>query len=154
MASNNSRSFETIVLPRWLRWTLYATTAVLFATGALWLAVHFGLKQGGADDLPHPAEPWILRVHGLAMMVGLFVYGSLLRVHMINAWKLRRNRNTGLLVASVIALLAITGYMLYYVGGETTRPIISIGHWAIGLVIGGLLPFHVWQGRRTRNAPD
>ena len=154
MASNSSRSYETIVLPRWLRWTLYATTAVLFATGALWLAVHFGLKQGGADDLPHPAEPWILRVHGLAMMVGLFIYGSLLRAHMVNAWNLRRNRNTGLLVASMLALVTITGYMLYYVGGETTRPIISIVHWAIGLVIGGLLPFHVWHGRRARNAPD
>ena len=102
--------------------------------------------------MPHPAEHWILRVHGLAMLVGLFVYGSLLRAHMINAWKLRRNRNTGLLVASVLALLTVTGYMLYYVGGETTRPIISIVHWVIGLVIGGLLPFHVWHGRRARNA--
>lgn len=153
MASNSSRSYESIILPRWLRWTLYLTTAVLFVTGVLWLAVHFGLKQGGANDLPHPAEPWILRAHGLAMMVGLFVYGSLLRAHMVNAWKLRRNRNTGLLVVTVLAVLTITGYMLYYVGGETTRPIISIVHWAIGLVIGGLLPFHVWHGRRNRSVP-
>lgn len=154
VASSSNRSYETIILPRWLRWTLYLTTLALFVTGALWLVVHFGLRQGAADDLPHPAEPWILRLHGLAMMIGLFVYGSLLRAHMINAWRLRRNRSTGLLVATVFALLTVTGYMLYYVGGETTRPIISVAHWAIGLVIGGLLPFHVWQGRRIRSAPD
>lgn len=151
MASNTNRSYETIILPRWLRWTLYLTTAVLFVTGGLWLIVHYGLKQSGAEDLPHPAEPWILRAHGLAMIVGLFVYGSLLRAHMINAWKLRRNRSTGLLVVTVLALLTITGYMLYYVGGETTRPIISVAHWTIGLVIGGLLPFHIWHGRRDRS---
>jgi len=152
MASNNNRSGDTIILPRWLRWTLYLTTGVLFATGALWLVVRYGLRQGVADDLPHPAEPWILRVHGFAMMVGLFVYGSLLRAHMVNAWKLRRNRTTGALVATVLALLTLTGYLLYYVGGETTRPVISVAHWTTGLVIGGLLPFHIWRGRRDRSA--
>jgi hypothetical protein len=38
------------------------------------------------------------------------------------------------------------------VGGETTRPIVSVAHWVIGLAIGGLLPLHIWQGRRSRNA--
>jgi hypothetical protein len=154
MASNNNNTNKPIILPCWLRWTLYLTTVVLFATGGLWLIVHYGLKQRGADGLPHPAEPWILRVHGLAMMVGLFVYGSLLRAHMINAWKLQRNRSTGVLVVTVLALLTMTGYLLYYVGGETTRPIISVAHWAIGLVIGGLLPFHIWHGRKYRSASD
>jgi hypothetical protein len=152
VASNNNRPDETIILPRWLRLALYLTTGVLFATGALWLMVRYGLRQGGVDDLPHPAEPWILRVHGFAMMVGLFVYGSLLRAHMVNAWKLRRNRTTGALVATVLALLTLTGYLLYYVGGETTRPIISVAHWATGIAIGVLLPLHIWRGRRDRSA--
>jgi hypothetical protein len=71
---------------------------------------------------------------------------------MVNAWKLRRNRTTGVLVATVLALLTLTGYLLYYVGGETTRPVISVAHWATGIVIGGLLPFHIWRGRRDRSA--
>lgn len=152
MALNNKRSYETIILPRWLRWTLYLTTAILLASGVLWLIVRYGFRQGGADDLPHPAEPWILRVHGFAMMAGLFVYGSLLRAHMVNAWRLKRNRSMGVLIAVVLALLALTGYLLYYVGSETTRPVISTAHWVVGLAIGGMLPLHIWQGRRDRRA--
>jgi hypothetical protein len=113
--------------------------------------VHYGLREG-PDDLPHPAEPWILRLHGLATMVALFVYGSLLRAHMINAWNLRRNRLTGACIATGLALLTATGYLLYYAGGETTRPLISIAHWAAGLAIGGLLPLHIWKGRRSAGA--
>ncbi len=143
---------ETIILPRWLRWSIYATTAVLLLTGLLWVGVRYGIREGGAEGLPHPAEPWLLRIHGFAMMAGLFVYGSLLRAHMINAWRLRKNRVLGTSVTSVLAFLALTGYMLYYVSGEETRPVISVAHWVVGLTIGGLLPLHVWNGRRTRNA--
>jgi hypothetical protein len=138
----------TIVLPAWLRWTIYASTAVLFITGVMWLVAHFGLRDA-SDDLPHPAEHWILRVHGFAMLVGLFVYGSLLRVHMINAWNMRRNRVTGGIVSCVLLILTLTGYVLYY-GTETTRPVMSALHWVIGLAISALLPFHIWRGRKSR----
>jgi len=148
----NNRSYESVILPAWLRWCLYLATIVLFATGGVWLIAHYGMRPDGGDDLPHPAEPWILRLHGFAVMVGLFIYGSLLRAHMLKAWTLKRNRITGACVATVLALLTATGYMLYYVGGETSRPIISIAHWVIGLAIGALLPLHIWNGRRTQRA--
>jgi len=150
MAWNGNGIYETIILPRWLRWTVYLTTVALFASGAVWLVVHY--SRSGAEDLPHPAESWLLRVHGLAMMVGLFVYGSLLRAHMVNAWQMQRNRSTGVLVAAVLAVLTLTGYLLYYASGESARPVISAAHWVIGLAIGVLLPLHIWQGRRERRA--
>src|SRR4051812_26575451 len=119
---NARKTYEAVRLPRWLRWTVYVASAALFISGALWLVVHYGLRKG-PDDFPHPTEPWILRVHGLATMVGLFVYGSLLRAHMINAWNLGRNRITGACIATGLVLLTATGYLLYYAGGETARPI-------------------------------
>src|SRR3954451_21342462 len=148
----NNRSYESVILPAGLRWCLYLATIVLFATGGVWLIAHYGMRPDGGDDLPHPAEPWILRLHGFAVMVGLFIYGSLLRAHMLKAWTLKRNRITGACVATVLALLTATGYMLYYVGGEPSRPIISIAHWVIGLAIGALLPLHIWNVRRTQRA--
>ena len=148
MAANGNGNYGGIVLPRWLRWTVYLTSLALFISGALWLVVHYG--RGNADDLPPPAQAWLLRVHGLAMLVGLFVYGSLLRTHMINAWQMQRNRSTGVLLAVVLALLTLTGYLLYYGSDESMRSVISIAHWVIGLAIGVVLPFHVWQGRRER----
>ena len=148
MAANGNGNYGGIVLPRWLRWTVYLTSLALFVSGALWLVVHYG--RASADDLPPPAQAWLLRVHGLAMLVGLFVYGSLLRTHMINAWQMQRNRTTGVLLAVVLALLTLTGYLLYYGSGESSRPVISIAHWVVGLAIGVVLPVHVWQGRRER----
>jgi hypothetical protein len=150
MATNSA--YETVILPSWLRWALYLATIALFATGAVWLIAHYGMRPVSGDDLPHPAEPWILRVHGFAVMVGLFIYGSLLRAHMLKAWTLKRNRITGACVATVLVSLTVTGYMLYYVGGETSRPIISVAHWVIGLAIGALLPLHIWRGRRSQRA--
>lgn len=152
MASGNLRPGESILLPRWLRWSIYAITSILVVTGILWLAVRYGMRPPGEDDLPHPAEPWILRVHGLAMMVALFAYGTLLRSHIVNAWKLRRNRITGTAVATVMLALTVTGYMLYYVAGEAVRQVISVVHWAIGLGVVALLPLHVWSGRRDSKA--
>lgn len=92
----------------------------------------------------------MLRLHGMAMMICLFLYGSLLRVHMIKAWHVRRNRTTGLIAVTTFLLLVLTGYLLYYAGDETSRPIISLAHWIVGLGVGAVLPFHIWYGRKLK----
>jgi hypothetical protein len=50
-------------------------------------------------------------------------------------------------------LLTVTGYLLYYAGGEDSRPVISALHWAPGLAVPALVAWHVTSGRR-RNAAD
>ena len=46
------------------------------------------------------------------------------------------------------ALLIVTGYGLYYLGGETTRELTSVLHWGVGLILPGVLVWHVRQGRK------
>ena len=47
--------------------------------------------------------------------------------------------------------LTLTGYLLYYAGGEETRPVISILHWVLGLVVPAVLAWHIVHGRgKTR----
>ena len=123
-------------------------TAILFGTGVLWLLAHYGMRAAGEFAMAHPLEPWSLRLHGLAVMLGLFLYGSLLRSHMIKGWNGRKNRATGVLVVSVLVCLMFSGYLLYYVAGETLRPVVSAIHWGVGLALGAALPLHVWCGRR------
>ena len=49
-------------------------------------------------------------------------------------------------------LLTITGYLLYYAGGEETRPIISAVHWILGVIVPALLAWHVVSGKRRSRA--
>jgi hypothetical protein len=49
-------------------------------------------------------------------------------------------------------LLTVTGYLLYYAGGEESRAAISIAHWIAGLLVPALLAWHVLSGRSQTKA--
>lgn len=138
---------DTIRLGSLQEGAVYLATAALVFSGALWLVLHyFMVKQGEFGPTPHPAEPWMLRIHGAAAMAGLIVYGSLLPIHVRRAWAVRRNVVLGISVICFLLLLTVTGYLLYYAGGEELRPIISAAHWVIGLAVPLLLWWHVASG--------
>ena len=50
--------------------------AILLVSGAVWLAVHY-LWGAAADQLPHPLEAWMVRLHSVAGFAGIFVAGIL-----------------------------------------------------------------------------
>lgn len=139
-------SAGTILLPNWLRWLIYILTAILGLTGIIWLISHYTSPHN--DDIPQPIQAWMMKLHGLAVMPALFVYGSLLRSHMIKAWNGKMNRNTGLISVSILALLTISGYMLYYIADEKLRSYTSLAHWIIGLCLLLALPLHIITGRK------
>jgi hypothetical protein len=129
---------------------VYVSTALLVISGAVWLVLHYFMAQNGQfGPMPHPLEPWMLRIHGAVAMAGLIVYGSLLPIHIRRAWAVRRNIVLGIVVAACMLALTITGYLLYYAGNEAMRPIISAAHWLPGLAAPLLLLWHVLSGRRT-----
>ena len=134
------------------RRALYAMFALLLVSGLLWLGFHyFAIAKTDFGDTHHPLESWWLKLHGLAAMLALIGFGSLMPGHIRIAWQHRKNRGSGGAMAAVMALLALTGYFLYYVGGEEMRQFTSIAHWAIGLALLPLLILHIVLGRRTRS---
>jgi hypothetical protein len=147
---------DTIRLGRWHQGAVYSATTALVVSGIIWVVLHFFFAQPGEfGPTMHPAEPWMLKLHGAASMAGLIVYGSLLPVHIRRAWAIRRNVVLGIALITLMLLLTVTGYLLYYAGDETTRPVISAAHWVIGLVVPALLLWHVVSGRsQTRSADD
>lgn len=148
-----ARLAEPIRLGYWHQFAVYGATALLVVSGVVWLVYHFLLATpGDFGPQTHPLEPWMLRVHGAAAMVGLIVYGSLLPIHVRRAWSLRRNIVLGVTLISIMLLLTATGYLLYYAGGEESRAWISALHWLIGLVVPVLLTWHVISGRRQTRA--
>ncbi len=131
---------------QWIYWAV----ALLFGSGALWLICHYLLRvEGEFGPAPHPLEAWALRVHGGAAMLALVVAGSLLPIHVRRAWHQRRNLLPGFLLGGMLLLLTVTGYALYYFGGEQARAVISVLHWGLGLGAPALLLWHIAAGRAT-----
>lgn len=131
----------------WQRRVLYASGSLLLLTGLLWLGVHYAVGAG-AGELPHPAESWLMRCHGLAMFAWLFSQGALAAAHVPQGWRLTGRprwagqRNSGVLLCVASGSLAITGYLLYYYAPENIRPALGWTHTMLGLAMAGLLVRH------------
>ena len=96
------------------------------------------------------AKAWAMKIHGAAAMAVLVVVGMLLNEHVRLAWRARRNRTNGSVFLSAFAFLTITGYGLYYAGGDRLRAWTSWIHLGIGLVLPILLFIHIFLGKKTR----
>ena len=140
-------------LPRWQHGLLVAVGTAALATGVAWLAIHYTIGAG-SGGLPHPAEAWLMRLHGLAGFGGLFLFGVLAAGHVPQGWRLAgrhrwaRQRGTGVALCSLAGLLSLTGYLLYYYAPEPLRPTLGCAHAAIGIAMLGVVLGH----RRRRNA--
>lgn len=141
--------------PRQRRWA-YSSFALLWLSGALWLVFHYFLQVPGTfGPRPHPLEHWWLRLHGLAMMASLLMLGSLFIHHLHRAWQLRRNRLLGMALTSVFAWLGGTGYALFYFSSDANQVWLPLLHWIPGLVLPGVLVWHIRRGRRRKaNSPQ
>jgi hypothetical protein len=129
-------------LSRPLKAVVYLSFLVLLATGAGWMYAQGRLEEEGWETIPR----LLMKVHGGAAMVALLVLGTL-TAHVKRGWKAQKNRLSGVVLLGVNAFLIVTGYGLYYAGGEELRAWLSRWHGWIGLAAGVLLPAHVLIGR-------
>ena len=137
---------DRVRLPHWQRRAIYAVTAALVLTGLLWWVLDANRGENGAGS----AQVWSLRVHGMAAMLGLVFFGSLLSSHIRIAWAVNRNRLLGASLAGLTITLALTGYGLYYLGGEMSRLVASWLHLVFGITMPFVLWLHIVRGRRLR----
>jgi uncharacterized membrane protein len=122
----------------------------LTASGALWLAAHYWMRTAGEfGESIHPLEPWSMKLHGAGAMLMLFFIGSLMNSHIRRAIKAHRNLYSGWSMLAMLLVLTVTGYGLYYLASEQSRPLWSAVHWIIGLVFPALVVLHIALGRRS-----
>ena len=132
--------------PRHQAW-LYGALAILLVTGLIWAALHYWGR--GAEDEVSAWEPRLMKIHGAAAMLALVMLGTLVPLHIKRAWHARRNRLSGALMIGWFGLLTVTGYGLYYSGGERLRQWTSWIHLLAGALIVPLLIWHVVAGWRA-----
>lgn len=122
----------------------------MVATGTLWLLAHYLMRPAGEfGESIHPLEPWSMKLHGAGAMFALFFVGSLMNSHIRRALKARRNLRSGLSMISALVALTVSGYGLYYLASEQSRPVWSAVHWIIGLALPLLLVVHIVLARAS-----
>ncbi len=135
-------------LSPWQRRGIHACVLILLFTGLMWLSVQQlawpAMAQSSMEGLPSPWLPWLMRVHGAAMMAVLFMVGRLSATHVMRGWRLHLRRRSGLTMLTLSALLALSGYALYYLVPEDWRPGWGWAHAAIGT----LWALTLWVHRR------
>jgi len=136
-----------IALSRRHQWWLYGTLVVLLITGVVWAALHYYFRTG--EDEISVWEPRLLKAHGAAAMLSLLMLGTLIPLHIKRAWHARKNRLSGALMIAWFVILTITGYGLYYSGGEVMRQWTSWIHLAVGGLLVPLIVWHVLAGWRV-----
>jgi hypothetical protein len=123
---------------------------MLLVSGSGWLFGHYLLRAQVPGAAPHPSEVWWLRLHGAAVIAFLVSFGGLLPRHVPLGWRERGNRGSGAAMLILVAVLAVTGYGLYYLVDDAQRAWASLTHWSLGLATAGALVLHATLGNRLR----
>lgn len=127
------------------RLALYATSLAVWGTGALWLAFHYFLQEVDSFgfEVPHAGEKWTLIAHALVSFYAIWWFGLLWSNHIKAGWKTRVRRVSGGILFVAITWLALSGYLLYYIGSEAWRSWASVLHWTVGLAAVAAFMFHL-----------
>ena len=131
-------------MPKWQALSTHIIFLLCAVSGVLYLLAHeFEIAPLAIKN--HS----ILIAHGATSYVFALLFGAVMPVHIKSGWKSKRNRISGSLMIAVMALLLVSGLILYY--GVDTREAALWVHWVIGCGLVLLFPAHYLLGRRTSN---
>lgn len=131
--------------------TIYTISSGLWLTGAVWLIAHYVLVYDGEfGPIPHPLEFWSIAAHAAFAFASLWLFGVLWSVHIPAGWRSSRRRWSGSAMFGVLALLILSGYLLYYLGNAEMISIVAALHWAVGLACPALFLLHRFSREKAR----
>lgn len=138
-------------LPRWQRLSTHLVFILCGFSGlAFYLKREMGLALGDID-----ARTFLV-THGCTAALVLMAFGAVLPAHIRAAWNVKRNRSSGVAMILNLALLALSGLLLYY-GSEEIHDTVLWTHWITGFIIFAVFPLHLILGtlanRRTGAHP-
>lgn len=135
------------------RLALYIVGGGLWLSGGLWLLFHYLVpRPGDFGATTHPLEAWWLTAHGAFAFAAIFTFGLLWGIHVMPGWTSRQRRPSGTAAVAAVAWLMLSGYLMYYLGGEQPRLVATTLHWTVGLASPALFVYHGLRVRAVRRA--
>lgn len=134
----------------WLGLTLLIGSGLLLAPGMFELRLEWEVPW----SLPGGSRSLVAALHGFTATALLVLVGALLPVHVRGGLRLARNFVSGILLLTVLAALALTGWAIYYVINEDLSVFASMLHLGAGLAILAPLSVHAVHGLRLRRARE
>ena len=130
-------------MPNWQRsFVIYGMLACSI-TGLIYLAGHqFQIQRAilGTHS--------ILAAHGIAAMLATLALGSVLPFHIKAGYKSKRQWWSGFSQLGFLAVLVISGALLYY-GPEEIRDGVINTHWIVGTLFFTIFVFHAFSKLRS-----
>jgi len=131
-------------MPSWQRsFVIYGMLACSI-TGVMYLLGHqFQIRRSMLGT--HS----VLAAHGITAMLATLAIGSVLPFHIKAGYKSRKQLWSGFSQLGCLAILLVSGSLLYYGPGEIRDFVIDI-HWIVGLLFFCIFMLHAFS--RHRNA--
>jgi hypothetical protein len=70
----------------------------------------------------------------------------------VPGWTSRQRRQSGAAAVAALVWLVLSGYLMYYLGGEQPRLVAATLHWTVGLASPALFVYHGLRVRAVRRA--
>lgn len=136
-------------MPARKRLAIYSIFGALWLSGIAWLVLdRFFESRGPFGTTPHPWQPAILLIHGVIAILSLYLLGWVTARHVLRWWPGRLRRVSGATLAVLFALLAVSGFALFFTSDDRWQHLAAIAHDALGIGITGFVIQHWFFARR------
>lgn len=140
--------------PRWFVPALVGTLLLVFASGVLLAPTTLVLRAELSLPwrLPGPARVGCAALHALGGSAVLALMGALWSVHMRSGWRRRQQRASGLVVGTLLLVLALSALFVYYAGDDFAGFAAAMLHLVVGVSLAGPFAWHWFHGHRASQA--
>jgi hypothetical protein len=115
---------------------IYLILGGLWLTGCGWLLLDLAVaKRGPFGKTPHPLEPPLLLIHGIMGILSLYLLGWISARHVLRWWPGGLRRASGGALAALLALLAISGFALFFASDDDWQHAAAVMHEVLGVAV-------------------
>jgi len=138
-----------IRIPKLIRYLIYGFFIISLITGYTFFTLNqFVIIEGPFGPQKHPMQKYFLMTHGASAFIIMTLFGAMLAAHVPKTWDLKKNRNTGVTLITIISIQMITAYGLYYLVLGDYRIYLIYGHLISGTMLPIALIFHLIRIKR------
>ena len=140
-------------MPRGQRAAVYLIVGVLWISGFAWLCLdQFAAQPGPFGSIRHPLQPPLLLAHGVVAVASLYLFGWIGARHALRWWVGGLRRMRGGTLASILALLILTGFALFFLSSDAWQRYTAAVHDVLGIAVTLFAIQHWFFGRRSARA--